>query len=66
MFFGIILIVVGAIFLAQNLNLISGDVWGTFWPIILIALGAGLLLKKGGSGRCWCFGSGRQGHKESQ
>ena len=66
MFFGIILIVVGAVFLAQNLNLISGNVWGTLWPIILIALGAGSLLKKGGSGRCRCFGLGHQGHKESQ
>ena len=66
MFFGIILIVVGAIFLAQNLNLISGDVWGTFWPIILIALGAGVLLKKGGGGHCWCSSWGSQRHKESQ
>lgn len=66
MFFGIILIVVGAIFLAQNLNLISGDVLGTLWPIILIALGAGLLLKKRGSGRCWCCAWVHRGRKESQ
>lgn len=42
LFWPIILIIVGIIFLLNNLGYIQGDMWGTlikFWPIILIAIG---------------------------
>ena len=47
MFAGIVLIIVGIIFLLRNLGILTGDVWGTFWPLIVIALGLSLLTKRG-------------------
>lgn len=41
---GLILIVIGAIFLIQNFTRIN--VWATYWPIILIAIGIGLLVRQ--------------------
>jgi hypothetical protein len=38
---GLVLIVLGLLFLAQNL--IPGFEFGDYWPAILIAIGAGLL-----------------------
>jgi hypothetical protein len=39
MFFGILLIIVGAFFLLKNLGIISGDLWSVFWPTIIIIIG---------------------------
>jgi predicted membrane protein len=36
---------VGAIFLANNFNLIHGDLWRFFWPGILIIIGLGMLAR---------------------
>jgi len=38
-FFGIILIVLGVLFLMGNLNLFSWFRWGYFWPLILVVVG---------------------------
>lgn len=43
-FWALILIAIGAIFLLQNLKILSGNVWGTIWPVFLILLGGWLLL----------------------
>ncbi|MGH2592084.1 MAG: LiaI-LiaF-like domain-containing protein [Anaerolineae bacterium] len=43
-FWALVLIAIGAIFLLQNLNILSGNVWGTIWPVFLILLGGWLLL----------------------
>lgn len=43
MIFGIFIFIVGAIFLSLELNLIPGDFWSYFWPLILILAGASLL-----------------------
>jgi len=43
---GIILIIIGLLFLLGNIYGVS--VWfliGTYWPVILIAIGSGILLK---------------------
>jgi hypothetical protein len=47
--FPLILILLGVTFLANNLGLISWDVWNgiwKFWPVSLILLGLQILLKK--------------------
>jgi predicted membrane protein len=42
---GAIVTFVGAVFLVRNLGLIHGSVWNFFWPVILIAVGLGLLMR---------------------
>jgi predicted membrane protein len=42
---GSALILGGAIYLLDNLGLIHGNVWNFFWPVILIAVGIGMLLR---------------------
>ncbi|MBC7194284.1 MAG: hypothetical protein H5U37_01305 [Caldisericia bacterium] len=37
--FGLILIALGVLFLLKNLGVISGEVWGIFWPILIIIIG---------------------------
>ena len=39
MFFGILLVLLGALWLLQELGMISGDVWEYMLPVIVIALG---------------------------
>jgi len=46
MFIASLLIIVGVVFLLNNLGLISGDIWGIIWPLILIVLGVYILLKR--------------------
>src|SRR2546423_5791540 len=43
---GIILIVLGAYFLVANLGLLSGFRWDLFWPIVLIAIGLLVLVRR--------------------
>ena len=43
---GIILIVLGAYFLAANIGLLSGFRWDIFWPIVLIAIGLLILVRR--------------------
>jgi cadmium resistance protein CadD (predicted permease) len=45
MFWGTVLLVVGAAMLGQNFGLIPKDAQ-VFWPIILIALGVSLMYKQ--------------------
>jgi len=45
MFFGLIVFVVGVIWLLQNLGLISGMVWSLVWPVLVIAAGVGLMMR---------------------
>lgn len=47
-----LLIVVGLIFLLENLNLIPGVEWSIVWPIILILAGVYMLKKKSGDNCC--------------
>ncbi len=39
MFFGLVLVAVGIIWLLIKLGVLTGSVWGYAWPIILIILG---------------------------
>ena len=49
LFAAIVLILVGLFFLARNLGWIDGTLWGlvaTWWPLILVAVGLGMLFKR--------------------
>jgi len=45
MFISFLFIIVGTTFLLKNLGVITGDVWGIIWPLILIVFGVYLALK---------------------
>ena len=53
MIFGLILIIIGLVFLLQNLGYISGAAWSIIWPAILIIIGLGLILKRRDHGFFW-------------
>lgn len=44
MFIGLLLVILGGLFLFQSLGYISGDVWSKFWPVILIAVGLSMVI----------------------
>lgn len=46
MWFGIVLIVVGVVFLLQNLGYVTGEVWNVVWPAFIILIGISMILKK--------------------
>jgi len=48
MWFGIFLTCLGILYLLRNAGVIYGDVWDWAWPILLICIGIGLILKPGG------------------
>lgn len=47
-----LLIILGAIFLLENLNLLPWLNWSVVWPVILILAGLYLLKKKRGHDYC--------------
>jgi len=53
MIFGLILIIIGLVFLLQNLGYIFEGAWSIIWPAILIIIGLGLILKQRGHGFFW-------------
>ena len=62
MIFGLILIIIGLVFLLQNLGYISGAAWSIIWPAILIVIGIAILLKRRNHGFFWeeRFGWGKK------
>lgn len=46
MFVGIIILLIGALFLLKNLDIIQGSFWSWFIPIILIAIGLSMIFKR--------------------
>jgi hypothetical protein len=46
MFFGLIILAVGLIFLLKNLGIIGGDVWPVIWPCLVIAFGLSILWRR--------------------
>lgn len=62
----LILIIIGIVFLLQNLGVISEGAWSVIWPAILIVIGIAILLKKKGpEGFFWeeSFGWKKKGIK---
>ena len=50
-FFPLVLIILGVIFLLNNIGVLTGDVWNTIlqlWPVLLIALGLDTILRRQG------------------
>jgi len=45
MFIGILVLVVGVVFLLQNLGYISGSVWDIIWPAIVIVVGLSMIFR---------------------
>jgi hypothetical protein len=44
--FGIILVIIGLVFLLRNLGLITGDIWDIVWPCLLIAIGLKFIFRR--------------------
>jgi len=59
MLFGIIVLVIGVMFLLQSTGVIAGSVWAIFWPILLIIIGLAIIFRRK---HCWCCG-GHHGNK---
>jgi hypothetical protein len=55
-FWGGLLVLAGILLLLQNLGIITGNIWGIIWPLILIFFGVQFLFSV----------TGRGGHMESQ
>jgi predicted membrane protein len=51
--FGGIVMFVGGVFLLRNLGLLHGSVWQYFWPVMLIAIGLGLLIRALEGNHAW-------------
>ncbi len=45
LFWGLVLILLGTLFLLQTLGVLSWSVWAYFWPLMLILVGAWILLR---------------------
>ena len=45
MFVGLLVLVVGVVFLLQNLGYISGSVWNIVWPAIIIVVGLSMIFR---------------------
>jgi len=45
MFIGILVLVVGVVFLLQNIGYISGSVWDIIWPAIVIVVGLSMIFR---------------------
>jgi len=58
-----LLIIIGAIFLLENLNLIPAINWSVIWPLLLILAGVYLMKKRGGDDCCSWF-SGKKEEKK--
>ena len=50
---GLILLIIGTVFLLQNLGYISEGAWSIIWPIILVVIGLSIVLKRKNQGFFW-------------
>lgn len=73
MLLGIFLVVLGGLFLLENMGLLPSGVWGFFWPLVIIVLGLRLIM--GANDVCcgWWGGSkiykkmwGKKSHQEEE
>ena len=46
MFFALLFILLGIVYLLKNLNIISVSSWGVIWPSVLIIIGIYMLFKE--------------------
>ena len=43
MFFGLLIVIVGVVFLMQNLGWLSASAWQVIWPILIIIFGISIM-----------------------
>ena len=58
MWFGIVLVIIGILLLLKTLGVpITGNLWGIFWALVLLAIGASIITRrtKWGLGRDFPF-----------
>lgn len=59
--FGLILVILGILFLLEEAGIITGSFWGYFWPVILIVVGLNLMKKdKFGMDCCGFWGQSKK------
>ena len=59
--FGLVLVILGILFILEEMGIIEGNFWGYFWPIILIIVGLNLMNKdKSGMNCCGFFGQAKK------
>jgi len=44
MFFGIVLVIIGALLLLNELHIIHWSFWGFIWPVLIIAVGVKMIV----------------------
>lgn len=59
-----VLIIIGLIFLLENLNLIPMVNWSVIWPVLLILAGLYMMKKKGGDACCGWTGEKKEEEKK--
>ena len=56
MWFGIVLVIVGILLLLKTLGVpIAGNLWGVFWALVLVAIGASIMTHRTKWGKHWDF-----------
>lgn len=66
MFIPVLVIVVGLVWLFNNLGIISANVWSVILPVAVILAGISMFTKKSGNWCSWCFGGHDHNHKNGQ
>ena len=46
MFVGLFLIILGSLFILDNLNLLAGRVWDFAWPLFIICFGVSIIYQR--------------------
>ena len=63
MWFGVIMVIVGILFLLKTLGVpIGGSLLGIFWALVLVAIGASIITHRTKWGRRWDFWSQHPKH----
>ena len=56
MWFGVVLVIIGILLLLKTLGVvIAGSLWGIFWALVLIAIGASIITHQTKWGKRWSF-----------
>ena len=64
MWFGVILVIVGVLLLLKTLGVpIGGNLWGIFWALVLVAIGASIITDRTKWGQRWGFCSWHPKHR---
>lgn len=63
MFIGVLLVILGVVFLGENMGWLPGGAWQIIWPLLLVALGISMMFKRSGHGCMCCGGRGKEDNK---